>query len=87
MRLRIRIPNDVGERLAGLRPVLRGQVVATMIEAHALGVDLGQLLATRRELAHLGTMLNQTLRRSRGVLTDAATVQEAAGIIAGLTRK
>jgi len=87
MRLRIRINDDLGERLIGLRPVLRAQVVATVLKAHALGVDLGQLLAARRELLRLGTLLNQSLRVSRGILPDSAAVQEAAKIVNALTRK
>jgi len=87
MRIRIRINDDMGERLASLRPVLRGQVVATVLEAHAAGVDLAELLAVRRELARLGTLLNQSLRVSRGLLPDAAAVQEAASLIAAITRK
>jgi len=62
MRLRIRITDEAGERLAALRPVLRSQVVAMMLEAHGLGVDLAELLATRRELVRLGTLINQSLR-------------------------
>ena len=87
MRIRIRINREMGERLAGLRPVLRGQVVATVLEAHAAGVDLAELLAVRRELVRLGTLLNQSLRVSRGALPDAAAVQDAAQIITALTRK
>ena len=87
MRLRIRISEEMGGRLAALRPVLRGRVVSTVLEAHANGVDLVELLAARRELARLGTLLNQSLRVSRGLLPDAATVQEAASLIASITRK
>ena len=87
MRIRIRLQNDMGERLAGLRPVLRSQVVAMVLEAHGLGLDLGQLLAVRRELVRLGTLLNQSLRVSRGMLIDAAAVEQAAKIILELTRK
>lgn len=87
MRLRIRISDDMGERLAALRPVLRGRVVSTVLETHAAGVDLVELLAVRRELARLGTLLNQSLRVSRGLLPDVATVQEAASLINALTRK
>lgn len=87
MRLRIRINKEVGERLATLRPVLRGQVVAMVLEAHAAEVDLAELLAVRRELVRLGTLLNQSLRASRGSLPDAAAVQQAAEIITALTKK
>ena len=87
MRIRIRLQNEMGERLAGLRPVLRGQVVATVLEAHAAGVDLAELLAVRRELVRVGTLLNQSLRASRGALPDAAAVRDAAQIITALTRK
>jgi len=87
MRIRIRINDDMGERLAALRPVLRGRVVATVMETHAAGVDLAELLAVRRELAHLGTLLNQSLRVSKGLLPDVATVQEAASLIATITKK
>lgn len=87
MRIRIRINNEAGERLAGLRPVFRSQVVALVLEAHALGVDLVELLSARRELIRLGTLLNQSLRASRGVLTDAEIVQEAAKIVTALVRK
>jgi len=87
MRLRIRINNDLGERFATLRPVLRGQAVAMMLEAHGLGVDLAELLAARRELVRLGTLLNQSLRVSRGLLVDVAAVEAAAKIITELTRK
>jgi len=87
MRIRIRINQELGERLATLRPVLRGQVVATVLEAHAAEVDLAELLAARRELVRLGTLINQSLRASRGSLPDAAAVQEAADIIIALTKK
>jgi len=87
MRLRIRINKEAGERLAALRPTLRGQVVALVIEAQTLGVDLAKLLAARRELVRLGTLLNQSLRASRGQLTNPAAVEQAAEIITDLTRK
>ena len=87
MRLRIRISDELGERLATLRPVLRSHVVALVLEAHALGLDLGQLLAARRELVRLGTLLNHSLRVSRGSLPDAAAVQAAAKIISEITRR
>ena len=87
MRIRIRINKELGERLATLRPVLRGQVVATVLEAHAAEVDLVELLAARRELVRLGTLLNQALRASRGSLPDVAAVQKAAEIITALTKK
>ena len=87
MRIRIRLTEEMGNRLAGLRPVLRGQVVATILESHGRGVELAELLAMRRELARLGTLINLSLRTSRGVLTDAAAVQKAAAIIAALVKK
>jgi len=87
MRIRIRLTEEMGQRLAGLRPVLRGQVVATILESHGLGVELAELLAMRRELARLGTLINLSLRTSRGVLTDAASVQKAAAILAALVKK
>jgi len=87
MRLRIRINDDTGERLAALRPTLRGMVAAMVLEAHALGINLGELLAARRELAHLGTLINQSLRVSRGLLADPVAVEEAAQIIGALIRK
>lgn len=67
--------------------MLRGQVVATILESHGLGVELAELLAMRRELARLGTLINLSLRTSRGVLTDAASVQKAAAILAALVKK
>jgi len=87
MRLRIRIPDQAGERLAVLRPVLRAQVVATVLESHSNGIDLAELLAMRRELSRLGTLINQSLRVSRGVLTNTAAVEKAAAILTALTRK
>ncbi len=87
MRIRIRLSEEMGQRLAGLRPVLRGQVVATILESHGLGVELAELLAMRRELARLGTLINLSLRTSRGILTDAASVQKAAAIIKALVKK
>jgi len=87
MRIRIRLTEEMGQRLAELRPVLRGQVVATILNAHGLGVELAALLAMRRELARLGTLINLSLRTSRGVLTDAEAVQKAAEIITALVKK
>jgi len=87
MRLRIRTTDEVGKRLLGLRPVLRAQVVATVLEAHAQRIDLAELLAMRRELVRLGTLLNQSLRVSKGTLTNTAAVEQAAAIVTDLTRK
>lgn len=87
MRLRLHINDETGQRLTALRPRLRGMVAATVLEAHAGGIDLGELLNVRRELARLGTLVNQSLRVSHGMLTNAAAVEEAAEIIAALTRK
>jgi len=87
MQLRIRIDDETGQRLAGLRPVLRAKVVSTVLGAHVAGVDLARLLEVRRELSHLGTLINQSLRLSRGLLTDSAAVTQAAEVINALTRK
>ena len=87
MRLRVRINEETGGRFATLRPALRAQVTATILESHALGIDLSELLAARRELSHLGVLINQSLRQSRGMLTNPAAVEEAAKIISSLVRK
>ena len=87
MRIRIRIPDDVGSRLAALLPTLRAHVVATVLGAHTKGVDLAELLGTRRELVRLGTLLNQSLRTSRGLMADPAAVERAAEIVSALVKK
>ena len=87
MRLRIRINEDTGQRLAELRPALRAQVAATVLESHALGIDLAELLEMRRELSRLGTLINQSLRVSKGMHTDTASLEEVRKIITSLVRK
>jgi len=45
------------------------------------------LLACRRELVRLGTLINQSLRTSRGSLVNTAAVEEAAKIVTALTKR
>ena len=86
-RIRIRIDDEIADRLADLRPVLRSRVISTILAAHTNRVDLAALLAIRQELKRLGTLINHTLRISSGTVSDLDAVRSAANIINSLTKK
>ena len=87
MRLTIRIADEIGAPLATLPPRLRGNVASIVLASHIAGIELCELLAVRRQLAHLGVLINQALRVNRGLFADPKSVEKAAQILTLLTKK
>lgn len=68
--MRIRVSPGVARKLSTLSPRARCRAVSMMVAAAMEGVDLGELLAMRKELTSLGNLLNQSLRASWGAAAD-----------------
>lgn len=58
-------------RFSDLPPKARMRVVSLLLSSAALGFDLRELIAIRRELVSLGILLNQSLQASWGQVPDA----------------
>jgi len=56
-----------------------------VLAAHAEGIDLVELLALRKVLINLGTLLNQSLKTTWGQTTDAAAAGEVVRLLRRLT--
>lgn len=88
MRIRIRISEEIGKRLMELRPSLRGRIISLLIsDGYGSGrIDLNELYNMRKELARLGTLINQSLRVSGGKISDIKSVEKASQIITQLIK-
>jgi len=68
--MRVRVSPGVARKLSALSPRARCRAVSMMVGAAMANVDLGELLAMRKELTSLGNLLNQSLRVSWGKAAD-----------------
>jgi hypothetical protein len=66
LQLRLRLPSDIVTQLRGVPIPVRNQLVALMLRAQIHKIDLPELIAMRKELVSLGTLINQSLRSSWG---------------------
>ena len=71
-----------------LRPSLRGRIISLIIsDGYGEGrIDLNELYNMRKELARLGTLINQSLRVSGGIISDIKSVEKASQIITKLIK-
>lgn len=81
----MRLPRDNAARWLTLPPSNRAKAVAMVLNS-AGRIDLAALLAMRRELVNLGTLLNQSLAASRGQSVEEAALTECVEILRNLTR-
>jgi len=72
--LRLRLPSDIATQLRGVPVPVRNQLVALMLRAQIHKIDLSDLITMRKELASLGTLINQSLRSSWGRETHREAV-------------
>jgi hypothetical protein len=84
--MRIRVSPDVARRLLALSPRARCRAVSMMVGAAMEGVDLGELLAMRKELSSLGNLLNQSLRASGGAAVDREALRAVVTKLEGVLR-
>ena len=68
--LRIRLSDNAARRLLTLPPRARSRAVSLLVTSGIEGINLEALLLARRELASLGSLLNQSLRLSWGESAD-----------------
>jgi hypothetical protein len=79
--LRIRITPQAMVKYRDLPPLARQRVVSMILSAEAERVDLNELLAMRKVLVNLGTLLNQSLRTSWGQATDGTAAADLVGVL------
>jgi hypothetical protein len=84
--LRIRLTPEAMSRYKNVPPLARLRVVSFILNTHAEGIDLGELLAMRKVLVNLGNLLNQSLKTSWGKSTDAAAAIEVVRVWKGITK-
>ena len=87
MQLRISIADETAEPLVGLRPVMRSHFLNCALESVMQGIKPEALIAARRDMIRLGTLINQSLRITQGKIPDVEAVREGAELITKLTRK
>lgn len=84
--LRIRLPRENASRWLELPPVSRAKAVALVLNAWGK-IDLKELVAMRRELTNLGTLLNQSLAASSGQSVDEKALTQCVGLLKKLTNQ
>ena len=83
VQLRIRLPRAQATRWLVLPPSARAKAVALVL-ASAGTIDLAELVALRRPLVNLGTLLNQSLRNSLGHSVNEKALKECVSLLSRL---
>jgi hypothetical protein len=84
--LRIRLTPEAMRKYKDIPPLARLRVVSFVLQSHAEGIDLRELLAIRKVLINLGILLNQSLKTSWGKSTDGAAASDVVRVWKGLTK-
>ncbi len=84
VQMRIRLPQSQAEKLLSLPPRMRLSAVTLMIGSLVERVDLARLVELEPTLRNLGTLLNQSLRISKGIGVDNGALLEATNLLLGL---
>jgi hypothetical protein len=82
--LRIRMPREKASHWLELPPSSRAKAVAVVLNAWG-EIDLKELVAMRRELVNLGTLLNQSLAASYGQSVDEMSLGQCVSLLKKLT--
>ena len=67
---RSRLPRRLAEQLLALPRGIRGRTIGFILLGHTSGLELRRLVEATVELRRLGVLMNQSLRVSRGTLSD-----------------
>lgn len=79
--IRIRLSPEAMAKYQQIPPLARQRLVSLILMAAAERVDLGEVLAMRKVLVNLGTLLNQSLRTSWGLSADGAAASEVVRVL------
>lgn len=81
MQIRIRLPKQFGTELKRYTPRARGRLLAMLWIERSMLLDLDALIGMRRELANLGTLINQSLKISGGQQTDTKALAQCVQLL------
>jgi hypothetical protein len=84
--IRVRLPGINASKWLELPPSSRAKAVAVVLNAWG-EIDLKELVAMRRELVNLGTLLNQSLAVSYGQGVDEKSLSQCVGLLKKLTNQ
>ena len=82
--IRVRLPRKQAQRMMALPPSSRSKAVAMILNACG-EIDLRELVTMRRELVNLGTLLNQSLKASRGQRVNENNLGQCVALLKKLT--
>ena len=85
--VRLRLGKATAEQLRQLPHAVRAEVVTLAVNAALAGVAVPELVGYRQELRNLGTLINQSLKFSRGVLTNPVAVEKVVQLINQLVKQ